>query len=62
MIAKRLENLQALLDETKDLALFRERLAELLDDTSSDKMATILGNGRVNARLMGLMRAEGNQV
>lgn len=53
LLGDRLESLIALLEETKDFALFRERLAELVADSAMDKATEILKNSRISARLLG---------
>jgi len=53
VLGDRVDSLIALLEETNDLALFRERLVELIDDNSMDKATEIIKNSRINANLLG---------
>lgn len=53
ILGDRIDSLIALLEETKDLALFRDRLAELIADNSMDKATEIIKNSRIAASLMG---------
>jgi phage gp29-like protein len=53
LLGDRLESLIGLLEETKDFALFRERLAELVADSAMDKATEIIKNSRISASLLG---------
>jgi phage gp29-like protein len=53
LLKGRVDSLLALLDETKDLALFSERLQELIADTAMDQVQSVLENSRISASLLG---------
>jgi len=53
ILGDRVESLMALLEETKDLTLFRDRLAELISDDSMKKATEIIKNSRISASLLG---------
>lgn len=53
ILGDRLESLLALLEETQDLALFRDRLAELIADSSMDNALELIKNSRISADLLG---------
>ena len=55
---ERLAALLALLDETGDLALFAERLSELLSDNSSVPLQESLGRARFTAHLLGRLAGQ----
>lgn len=52
-IGPRLESLFAVLEETQDLNLFRQNLAELVSDNTTDQAQEAIVNARVSAWLMG---------
>lgn len=58
VLGPRLDDLLALLDETQDLTLFRDRLNELLANRAGDVLVEALTAQSVNARLLGLFRGE----
>lgn len=58
VLGPRLDELIALLDETQDLALFRERLNELLAGRTEDVLVEALTAQNVSARLLGLFRGQ----
>jgi len=59
LIGPRLDALLSLLEETNDLALFRERLAELLADAATEGMVGAVGDARFSAQLLGMLRGQG---
>lgn len=52
-IGPRLESLFAVLEETQDLNLFRQNLAELVNDNTTDQAQEAIVNARISAWLMG---------
>ena len=58
VLGPRLDELVAILDETQDLALFRERLNELLSGHADGVLVEALTAQSVSARLLGLFRGQ----
>lgn len=58
LVGDRVNGLFAMLDETGDLNLFRERLAELLKTSPPTALVTALTNAGINAGLLGMTNGQ----
>ncbi|MBI5058949.1 DUF935 family protein [candidate division KSB1 bacterium] len=58
LIGDRVDGLLALLDETKDIKLFSERLSEILKSAPPPALVKALENAGINAKLLGMGNAQ----